>query len=828
MCKVKQCLLILLYSIATCHFATTDEVCDASEKPFNQTKETKPECKTKLNPRFTPLFWEDDVKPKENLLRQFNINYFDPDRIKSKDDFYAMDSDEIGIPIVDRPKPVFELENIPSGRRPQVLPDVVVTPEDPRRKLRPPPPLPQYLGDDEKQLGRYLVEDTRRVIHMLDQPVPTSSGYMYQHPAGVAYQYGTPNRYTYQPRPSPYGYSSPQVNYINKEFGRSAYQSPAPLLNPALVASSMYSPPIQQSVLQTFPTYQTRPISNLASIASPTGEDDWDSAANPANLDELAASIASSAKELDQKVDTTNFNPIDLPVPAPDATKGVDQTGDILKQLEDLLKDETPATPIVEDGITNLKPETSVVSPSEILKELEDLTKDIVPQQATAVIDTPEEPADRILTQIEGLLKDEAVQDQLNAVAVPETKPEKVPQSLGAGVASAKAYSDAMTQIEGLLKDEAVQDQLNPVAVPETKLEKVPQSLGAGVASEKAYSDAMTQIEGLLKDGAVQDQLGAVAVPETKPEKVPQSLGAGVASEKAYSDAMAQIEGLLKDEAVQDQLFAVAVPETKPEKVPQSLGAGIAEKDYSDIINAIMKTDSIDDLVKNPIITTAALKEIAQQLNIQQGKLDNLSPMFGQDADVALLTEKNTEKIPIDITKLDNYTDVLNTLIETDNVEDLINNPNIGKDVLKEIAEILDAGQADSLENGTLPPLAEVADAVGQVAEGIGKIQETAPNSDVGVTPIGIETEGGKVVPLPGNVISGCKKSRKRKSKTLRREDDDTGLYFTGTTNKLVRIPEVLMEKPLLSKLVTAEKILAAKVQNGAEALEQILKPIAT
>ncbi|CAH1966186.1 unnamed protein product [Acanthoscelides obtectus] len=496
----------------------------------------------------------------------------------------------------------------------------------------------------------------------------------------------------------------------------------------------MYSPPIQQSVLQTFPTYQTRPISNLASIASPTGEDDWDSAANPANLDELAASIASSAKELDQKVDTTNFNPIDLPVPAPDATKGVDQTGDILKQLEDLLKDETPATPIVEDGITNLKPETSVVSPSEILKELEDLTKDIVPQQATAVIDTPEEPADRILTQIEGLLKDEAVQDQLNAVAVPETKP----------------------------------------------------------------------------------------------EKVPQSLGAGVASEKAYSDAMTQIEGLLKDEAVQDQLFAVAVPETKPEKVPQSLGAGIAEKDYSDIINAIMKTDSIDDLVKNPIITTAALKEIAQQLNIQQGKLDNLSPMFGQDADVALLTEKNTEKIPIDITKLDNYTDVLNTLIETDNVEDLINNPNIGKDVLKEIAEILDAGQADSLENGTLPPLAEVADAVGQVAEGIGKIQETAPNSDVGVTPIGIETEGGKVVPLPGNVISGCKKSRKRKSKTLRREDDDTGLYFTGTTNKLVRIPEVLMEKPLLSKLVTAEKILAAKVQNGAEALEQILKPIAT
>ncbi|VEN62782.1 unnamed protein product [Callosobruchus maculatus] len=717
--------------------------------------------------------------------------------------------------------------------------------------------IPEALGEDEKQMGRFLVEDTRRIIHVMQpngeyktyRPLPPPPGYSYRHPSGILQPYGEPNSYSYQPRPCPYEYANPQRNYINKEFSHPGYQHSVPQLSPS-------SPPlpIPLPVVPHPPIYKNPPLHHLFPTAPSSGEVTAESDAKSEqaiNLDQLATTAKGNDQKGATKVDGPYRVQLDLgeqldkvkadataevilkpqgnhqdiihpglqiPIPLPHpAIHPMDNdekdASEVLKQLEELLNPTGPTG--------NSKLEKSEDPTSEVMKQLGDLLKDDGPQiipptgGETAVISNPEKSDDltsEILKQLGGLLKGKGL--QVSSLAGSE-KPEK-PED---------PSSDILKQLGDLLTEEGPQ-QATALVEGETTGTSNPEKC------DNLNASIMKQLEDLLKQ-ELPLQNTSVVDANLKPEN----------SDDPTDGILKQLEDLLRDGIGQQNASLVESGTlngdvSSVEVTTQTLDANNVsgknpEKDYTGIINAIMATDNIADLVNNPLITADALKEIAQLLNIQQGNQDSIDPVLASEQeDPNLRAKENTHSKTSSLDSLkDNYTEVLSAIIETDRVEDLVNNPNISTDVLKEIADILESEQGALVTEGNLlnAPLAtQETSPVGQL------VQE----GSIGLFPIGIETESGEVLPMSafnnslplasnGKVSTGStkapKRSSKRRSKTLRREDDGKELYFLGSTNKIIRIPENLVEKPLL--MISNENILAAKLLNGT--LERILSATA-
>nr|CAI5867475.1 unnamed protein product [Callosobruchus analis] len=760
--NVKLCLLVVLSSVQTYNLVLGDqEICENQDKPLNKTNETEKTTKPNLVSRYNPYL---DDRPKDPLLKNFNIDYFDPNRIKSKDDFFAMDSDEIGIPMVKAPTPIWQMENAPYGRGPQVLPDVVMSPEQPlRRKL-----IPEALGDDEKQMGRYLVEDTRRIIHVMQ-------------PNG---EYKT-----YRPLPP-----SPEFSY--------------PGYQPPLTAPPLYVPPIPHPHLPIYKTPLLHPFLPTAASSDEVSPENDSKSEEVTNLDKLAKSITNTAKLNDQKDATNVDSPYRVQLDLDDKVKAEATANIHLKPLgksnhQDIIHPglQIPIT-LHHPGIhptdgDEKGAETSGDPASEVLKQLEELVKQEQPQQHASSIgsnpEKPEDPTSEILKQLGDLLKEEAPQQVTSPIG------DEAP-----GISNPKASDDSNSeifkQLEDLLKPEV--SQQNTTLGAETGSLK-PDDLNAAIM--KQLEDLLTQELSLQNTSLVGSETGNL-----KPEK----------SDNPTDGILKQLEDLLRDGIGQQNASLVGsnlvdpkATENDPEKViSQTLNADNVpgknhENGYTEIINAIMATDNIGDLVNNPLITADALKEIVQLLNIQQGNQDSIDPILATEQEAKLTATEKTHSKSSSLDNIkNNYTEVLSAIIETDRVEDLVNNPNITTDVLKEIADILESEQESLVPEGN--PLAS-----SQLENKSLPTKETKQMGlvgSVGLTPIGIETESGEVVPLNnslplgsnGKVSSGATKSPKKRS-----------------TNKIIRIPENLLEKPLL--MISNENVLAAKLLNGT--LERIL-----
>ncbi|CAG9862064.1 unnamed protein product [Phyllotreta striolata] len=111
----------------------------------------------------SPFFFADNPPNAEHIMRNINYGYLDLDKpIASMRDFVEMDSEEIGrrrepkaYYVEEKPVP-WRMEDVQAyGGGPQVLPDVVISPEGPQA----PAGQAQMLTEAEKQMGMSVVED---------------------------------------------------------------------------------------------------------------------------------------------------------------------------------------------------------------------------------------------------------------------------------------------------------------------------------------------------------------------------------------------------------------------------------------------------------------------------------------------------------------------------------------------------------------------------------------------------------------------------------------------------------------------------------------------